>query len=249
MEKDQTTNETIEVTDVAEAARPSIADLLGAPKEDESKKEESKEEPAKEEAAKEAEASGGSESEPTEKERTVSLQALKEERRRRQAVQRELEALKQKFIEKGDEIPTTDVVDQPSPSVSRDDFALFSCNVWRNTKEDAQKYFDAFDAHLDEVSGDQAAAIWQRFVAAPDPGNFAYQFGKDVEFSKKYGTKPEEIVENVKKEVLGNKGISKAGISAMATSKKLPPVLKGASGSAADRESGYNKKEARELWG
>lgn len=195
-----------------------------------------KEEPKKEEPKVE---------EPEEKK--VPLSALQEQRQKNRLLKAENEELKKK-LQEGSVYNTHTTDEAPKSDFQyRQDRVVQTVNLVRATRPDAQEMLEVFDQAVE-----QDETLYKRMMESPDPGTFAYEYGKATKNQEKYGTDVEEAFkrgmaaaekkakEDVYKEIKNKKDIGE----------KLPKNIAAAGVSGTGSETAeWSPKSSKEMWG
>lgn len=143
---------------------------------------------------------------PKDKERidSVPFKAYDKERRKRQQMFSENAQLRQRLdtLEKqitvnndGAAIPPDTETNKEMAKMKNRFVKLSIVNI-TDKHSDAMDMFDIFDS---DSSGNQA--LYNEFLESDDPGRYAYDYGKKKMQVEKYGSSPEEIIQNVRREV------------------------------------------------
>lgn len=218
-----------------------------APAENAEVKAEAKTEEKKEEAKSEIEVK-----EPEEK--MVPLKALQDERMKRRQIKQKADELEQRLAKlEADKQPYSYSAQETEKPASlptekyKEDRLIQTINTVRATRPDADEMLNLFDEAVE-----QDESIYSRMMDQPDPGTFAYEFGRQSAIAKKYGATPEEAfkkawaeAEKVTEKKLYEKLKSKKEIG-----DKLPKdlTLGGQSGSGTDVAE-WTPKSSKEVWG
>lgn len=162
--------------------------------EDEDAEEQEDEEESEGEGKKAAEAKAGDKKADGETDsKNVPLQALHEERKKRQALEKEIASLKEQL---GLD-PSERKADSSEPTETDQRVVDISVKAARKVHKDYDEKFAAFT----EADKAQDGRLLDMAYQSADPGEFVYQLGEEALVSKKYGATWEERKTNLEKEL------------------------------------------------
>ena len=187
---------------------------------------------------------------PVKKEKTVPFSALHEERMKRRELKAKVDQLEKKVQELSGSYSSS-----PSESETegkgKDEFfnsiLHISVNSVRATRPDADEMLSAFDEAVEENED-----LYNLMRKQPDPGAFAYEYGRTIKDKEKYGATPEEAFKKAWAEA--EKATKEKVFKELKTKKdigeRLPKnISSGASSGSGSDAPAWRPDSSKEIWG
>lgn len=217
----------------------------------EEKQEEKKEEvvPEKPEEKPEQKPEEKKEASDENKETMVPLHAVQDLRQKNRLLKAELEELKKKASSQETSYAPNFSSEPEASSLAlqyKKDRLVQTINNIRATRADAAEMIELFDKAVE-----QDEVLYDRMFESPDPGTYAYEYGKAIKNQEKYGTTVEEAFDRGMKEA--GKKANKEAFENIKNKKdigeKLPKNISngGVSGSGSDTGE-WTPKSSKEMW-